>query len=56
MESRKIEPVSRPSSAKQPYEPPRASFVPLKLEERLLSCAKASPDPQSVCRNRPYAS
>ena len=25
---------------KQPYEPPRATFVPLKLEERLLECKK----------------
>ena len=23
---------------KQPYEPPKATFVPLKLEERLLKC------------------
>lgn len=25
---------------KQPYVPPKATFVPLKLEERLLSCVK----------------
>jgi hypothetical protein len=28
------------SSGKQPYEPPEAVSVPLKLEERLLSCGK----------------
>jgi hypothetical protein len=42
MESRKIEPSGRPSSAKQPYEPPRAILVPLKLEERLLTCRKVT--------------
>lgn len=26
------------STAKQPYEPPKATFVPLKLEERLMGC------------------
>lgn len=25
---------------KHPYEPPKATFVPLKLEEKLLSCGK----------------
>ncbi len=25
---------------KQPYSPPKFTFVPLKLEERLLSCSK----------------
>lgn len=30
-------PATQPA-AKQPYEPPKATFVPLKLEERLLSC------------------
>jgi hypothetical protein len=25
---------------KRPYAPPKASFVPLKLEERLLVCSK----------------
>ncbi len=28
------------SSARQPYEPPKATFVPLKIEERLLACGK----------------
>ena len=27
---------------KQPYEPPKATFVPLELEERLLGCYKLS--------------
>ncbi len=25
---------------RQPYEPPKATFVPLKVEERLLFCTK----------------
>jgi hypothetical protein len=25
---------------RQPYEPPKADFVPLKLEERLMQCGK----------------
>jgi hypothetical protein len=28
---------------KLPYAPPRATFVPLKLEERLMGCAKLIP-------------
>jgi hypothetical protein len=28
---------------KRPYEPPTAAFVPLRLEERLLACAKIFP-------------
>jgi hypothetical protein len=42
MESRNVEPISRSSSAKQTYEAPKATFVPLKLEERLLSCGKST--------------
>jgi hypothetical protein len=29
-----------PVTLKLPYAPPQATFVPLKLEERLLACAK----------------
>jgi hypothetical protein len=29
---------SRENPPKQPYEPPKATFVPLKVEERLLGC------------------
>ncbi len=29
-----------PQNEKLPYEPPRAVFVPLKLEERLTACGK----------------
>ena len=28
---------------KQPYAPPKAAFVPLNLEERLLACLKLHP-------------
>lgn len=39
-----------PVTQKRPYEPPTATFVPLKLEERLLACLKmpglcGTPDP-----------
>jgi len=32
-----------PMTPKPDYAPPRATFVPLKLEERLLSCFKVDP-------------
>jgi hypothetical protein len=36
-----MEAQSQPSEApKLPYDAPRASFVPLRLEERLLTCTK----------------
>ena len=35
---------------KRPYEPPTATFVPLKLEERLLSCLKRAGF--SICDRR----
>jgi hypothetical protein len=31
-----------PVSGKRPYTPPEATFVPLKMEERLLACLKIS--------------
>lgn len=34
-----------PSGGKQSYEPPKAGLVPLKLEERLLSCFKLMGSP-----------
>jgi hypothetical protein len=33
---------------RQPYEPPKATFVPLKLEERLYGCLM-SPPPVGPC-------
>lgn len=33
----KSETIDKP---RQPYTPPKATFVPLKLEERLLACGK----------------
>lgn len=37
-----MEPQTVPPTVTQklPYEPPKATFVPLKLEERLLACSK----------------
>ena len=36
---------------RQPYEAPKATFVPLKLEERLLVCTSVFP----VCALSPYS-
>ncbi len=45
MEDTHREPTKKPSEApitqKRPYEAPKATVVPLKLEERLLACSKA---------------
>ena len=35
---------------RQPYEAPKATFVPLKQEERLLSCVKISPATPYYCK------
>jgi hypothetical protein len=40
MNNKKPEPIVHASTPKQPYEAPKATFVPLKLEERLLTCGK----------------
>ena len=40
MEIKKTESTDNSSNPKQPYEAPKATFVRLQLEERLLSCAK----------------
>lgn len=37
------------------YEPPKANFVPLKLEERLTACARIPGDTQG-CNNNPGTS
>ena len=34
------------SEHREPYEPPTVTVVPLKIEERLLSCAK---QPKTLC-------
>lgn len=38
-----------PVTHKLPYTPPKATFVPLKLEERLLTCLKIDDDPNRTC-------
>jgi hypothetical protein len=38
-----------PVTHKLPYTPPKATFVPLKLEERLLACSKIDDDPHGTC-------
>jgi hypothetical protein len=39
-----------------PYAPPTATFVPLKLEERLLGCAKVPTGLQITCGGAPSSS
>ena len=43
--------VTAEHAARQPCEPPQATFVPLKVEERLMACAKMLPKP--VCNQIP---
>lgn len=45
MEQQNARPTAPPVTEKRPYEPPTATFVPLKLEERLLACSKADQSP-----------
>jgi hypothetical protein len=33
-------PMTAATERKTPYEPPKAVFVPLQIEERLMACAK----------------
>lgn len=41
VENEILKPVNKPG-VKETYEPPMATFVPLKVEERLLFCGKYS--------------
>ena len=53
MENQQPQPTAPQSEApvtqKLPYEPPKATFVPLKLEERLLTCDKVCPVGTTCC-------
>ncbi len=42
------ETLPRLDSERQPYEPPDANFLPLKLEERLMACRVV----RDTCGNR----
>ncbi|MCX7002958.1 MAG: hypothetical protein NTV22_06760 [bacterium] len=46
--------IAAQDSNKQTYEAPKATFVPLKLEERLLGCRKTGGNPN--CANAPSGS
>ncbi len=39
-EQQTLPPTAAPPAPRRPYAPPTATFVPLKLEERLLACPK----------------
>ena len=51
MEQQNVTPTAPQSTApmtkKLAYEPPKATFVPLKLEERLMDCSKFNAQPSS---------
>jgi hypothetical protein len=42
---RVLPPEPAASTAKKLYEPPRATFVPLRVEERLMVCTKTALGP-----------
>lgn len=44
MNQQTVPPTAPPVTQKLPYAPPKATFVPLKLEERLLACGKKPGD------------
>jgi hypothetical protein len=49
--------MSTTVTEKLPYAPPEATFIPLKLEERLLECAKVMSGLQgSICGGLPQSS
>jgi hypothetical protein len=49
MENPEIQETKGQELQKQPYEPPKAIFVPLKLQERLLGCGPNSSVPGIGC-------
>ena len=42
MRDQQVQKTEREAPERLPYEPPKAIFVPLKLEERLLKCGATS--------------
>jgi len=39
--TKNVKTQATPNTAKLPYEAPKANFVPLQVEERLLACEKS---------------
>jgi hypothetical protein len=48
MDQERLEPIEQPNP-NQPYEQPKAAFVPLRIEERLMACGKLPPTPEGGC-------
>jgi hypothetical protein len=42
-------------SEKRPYETPKAVFIALKIEERIMSCGKYPPPQGKVCNPTTFA-
>ena len=49
MKNQETQETKHQEPQRQPYEPPRAIVVPLKLEERLLGCSRQPPFTTPVC-------
>ena len=49
MNQQTVPPTAPPVTQKLPYAPPKATFVPLKLEERLLACGKVEAGGSGKC-------
>jgi len=50
MNQQTVPPTAPPVTQKLPYTPPKATFVPLKLEERLLACGKTGASEGLNCK------
>ena len=55
MNQQTVPPTAPPVTQKLPYAPPKATFIPLKLEERLLGCGK-QPGGGGSCIGNPHRS
>jgi hypothetical protein len=49
-------PIPSVAAPRLPYAPPTATFVPLKVEEKLLACLKTAPTLQVSCGAAPAQS
>jgi hypothetical protein len=49
MEKQKNEKINRDKNVQLTYEPPKAIYVPLKIEERMMYCGKSAASPGIPC-------
>ncbi len=55
MEKRNLNEEQTDTQRKEPYEPPKATFIALKIEERLMACLKQAGE-GGACKNPPSQS